>query len=106
MKMRHRILCVLTLVCLMIGCFGGASAETVESVDYAGQVELNMVSNSAKQEVTVKTFIDGDTTHFFVPETVSADGVLKARYLAVNTPEVTGKIEEYGKRLLSLPEKS
>jgi len=48
--------------------------------------------------VTVKTFIDGDTTHFFVPESVVETGVLKARYLAVNTPETTGKIEEYGKK--------
>jgi endonuclease YncB( thermonuclease family) len=50
-----------------------------------------------KQEVTVKNFVDGDTTHFYVPNNVMTTGVLKARYLAVNTPESTGKIEEYGK---------
>ena len=74
-----------------------APAELSEPVDYAGSVELNMNSETAKQEVTVKTFVDGDTTHFFVPESVDPDGVLKARYLAINTPESTGKIEEYGK---------
>jgi endonuclease YncB( thermonuclease family) len=47
--------------------------------------------------VTVKNFIDGDTVHFYVPTTVTKDGVLKARFLAVDTPESTGKIEEYGK---------
>ena len=56
-----------------------------------------MNSETVKQEVTVRTFIDGDTVHFNVPETVMETGVLKARFLAINTPESTGKIEEYGK---------
>ena len=46
----------------------------------------------------MKQFVDGDTTHFFVPSSVMPGGVLKARYLAVNTPESTGKIEEFGKK--------
>ena len=70
----------------------------VETVDYAASVKLNMDSETAKQTVTVKMFIDGDTTHFYVPTSVSPNGVLKARYLAINTPESTGKIEEYGKK--------
>ena len=61
-------------------------------------MKLNMDSETAKQTVTVKMFIDGDTTHFYVPTSVSPNGVLKARYLAINTPESTGKIEEYGKK--------
>ena len=69
-----------------------------EVVDYASQVKLNMSSNSAKIEATVKTFVDGDTTHFYVSEDLVEDGVLKARYLAINTPESTGKVEEYGKK--------
>ena len=73
------------------------SAEP-EVVDFVTQLKLDMSSDTLKQEVTVKTFVDGDTTHFYVPESVMADGVLKARYLAVNTPESTGKIEEYGKK--------
>ena len=77
-------------------------AETTEApleiVDYAAAVKLNMASSTIKQEVTVKTFIDGDTVHFHVPSNVSDDGVLKARFLAINTPESTGKIEEYGKK--------
>ena len=31
-----------------------------EVVDYASKVELNMSSNSAKVEATVKTYVDGD----------------------------------------------
>lgn len=69
----------------------------IETVDHAGTVKLNMNSSTIKQEVTVKTFVDGDTTHFNVPESIMPDGIFKARYLAINTPESTGKIEEYGK---------
>ena len=69
-----------------------------EIVDYASQVKLNMSSNTAKTEATVKTFVDGDTTHFYVSSDLVEGGVFKARYLAINTPESTGKIEEYGKK--------
>lgn len=89
---------------LLLGASVGCGADDVtedagktEHVDYASAVKLDMSSETVKQEVTVKGFIDGDTTHFYVPESVSAGGVLKARYLAVNTPESTGKIEEWGK---------
>ena len=74
------------------------SAEPTENVDYAVSVKLDMNSATIKQEVTVKQFIDGDTTHFHVPTSMMPGGVLKGRYLAVNTPESTGKIEEYGKK--------
>ncbi|MCD7859159.1 MAG: thermonuclease family protein [Firmicutes bacterium] len=73
------------------------SAAVVEEIDYVASLKLDMNSETAKQEVTVKQFIDGDTTHFNVPTSVDASGVLKARYIAINTPESTGKIEEYGK---------
>ena len=75
-----------------------AVGETVyESVDYASLLKLDFSSSTKKAEVTVRLFVDGDTTHFNVSSSVSSDGVLKARYLAVNTPESTGKIEEWGK---------
>ena len=99
------------VMCLVLGSLaacgnnnageGGSSQNTKNKgdvVDYASQVKLDMTSGTAKQEVTVKLFVDGDTTHFYVPESVMSNGVLKARYLAVNTPESTGKIEEYGKK--------
>lgn len=72
--------------------------ETIEEIDYASSVSLNWSSNSFKEIVTVKSFVDGDTVHFHVPELVDRTGVVKARFLAVNTPESTGKIEEYGKK--------
>lgn len=73
------------------------AAVPAEEIDYAGQLQLDMSSDTAKAEVTVKQFVDGDTTHFYVPGSVMENGVLKGRYLAINTPESTGKIEEYGK---------
>lgn len=75
----------------------GATVQEAEFIDYAGQLKLDMSSETAKVEATVKSFVDGDTTHFNVPAEVAENGVLKARYLAINTPESTGKIEEYGK---------
>ena len=88
------------LLCLMLA--GSALAQTpAEPIDFAGQLRLNLTSETVKTEVTVKTFVDGDTTHFHVPLEVAESGVLRARYLAVNTPEITGKVEEYGKKAAS-----
>lgn len=91
--------------CLAIILFSGCAGEkqkleediSNDAVNYAASIALDMSSETVKQEVTVKTFVDGDTTHFHVSSDFNDTGVLKARYLAVNTPESTGKIEEYGK---------
>ena len=77
----------------------GAKVDTdvpPEPVDYVSQPKLDMNSSTKKQEVAVKNYVDGDTTHSNVPTSVSETGVLKARYRAINTPESTGKIEDYG----------
>lgn len=69
-------------------------------VDYVDQCKLDMNSNTKKYTAQniVRMYIDGDTTHFNVPvSTDHPEGVLKARYLAVNTPESTGQVEPYGK---------
>jgi len=107
MKFSGKLLVFTALVCLFLTACGGEAAPTeplagtdptpAEWVDYAASVQPDLSSGTAKETVTVKSFIDGDTVHFHVPESVMADGVLKARFLAINTPESTGKIEEYGK---------
>lgn len=101
------------LALMLSGCnlFGGQPDGTTENssnntgtespgetVDYASILKLDMSSETLKQVVTVKNYVDGDTTHFHVPQNVAEGGVLKARYLAIDTPESTGKIEAYGKK--------
>ncbi len=93
MKHLTRFALILAVLLCAVGC---GMAE--EPIDYAASVRLNMASETVKAQVSVRTFVDGDTTHFEVPADVSSSGVLKARYLAINTPESTGRIEEYGKK--------
>lgn len=102
MKRNIRLISVFLLIALLAAAFtscelisgiGGGSS----GVDYVSELKLDMDSPTLKQEATVKAYVDGDTTHFYVPKSVSSSGVLKARYLAINTPESTGRIEEYGK---------
>ena len=121
--MMKKLFAMLAALCILLGCLAGCNGNgdgaattapsvnsngsgtgtqqpqvDFEGIDYAGQVQLDMDSDTVKQEVTVKSYIDGDTTHFYVPESVVENGLLKARYLAVNTPESTGKIEVWGKK--------
>lgn len=80
-----------------------------EWVDYVSNLTLDLSSDTKKQEVKVRTYVDGDTTHFdpikdssITPynaaDFAKTDGYVKARYLAINTPESTGQIEEWGKK--------
>ena len=99
------LLTVFALILGTCGCAGPAQPDTTpatqptlgEFVDYVATLTLDMTSDSAKEEVTVKTFVDGDTVHFYVSQAIHESGVLKGRFLGINTPESTGKIEEYGK---------
>ncbi len=92
------VLVVLTVLFASVSCVDNKGDGKTEHKDYAASVTLDMSSSATlKQEVSVHAFIDGDTTHFTVPTSLVPGGVLKARYLAINTPESTGKIEEWGK---------
>ena len=106
-KLFISVLCavVMALPILLISACG----EKAEHVDYVGNLHLDFSTKTKKQEVTVRTFIDGDTTHFdpvtdstITPynaaDFASTQGYIKARYLAINTPESTGQIEEWGKK--------
>ncbi len=83
------------------GTVPSADKPELVFVDYVAETKLDLKSETKKVEATVKSYVDGDTTHFNVSTDVSPDGVLKARYLCVNTPESTGKIEEWGKKASS-----
>ncbi len=90
----------LLLLCTLVLCFSACGGEEDGGhKDFAAATVFDPNSTeTAKAEVTVKNFIDGDTTHFYVPTSISSTGVLKARYLGINTPESTGQIEPYGKK--------
>lgn len=95
-----RILSLLLLICIAVTSLASCDLfnfGSVKKTDYADQVKLDLNSGRLTQEVTVHQYVDGDTTHFNVPTSINEKGVLKARYLAVNTPESTGAIEEWGK---------
>jgi len=99
MTMNKRLIALLALLCMLLTCMVGCGGEQEpEFVDYVAETKLDLNSDTMKQEVTVKSYIDGDTTHFYVPSAISDTGVLKARYMGINTPESTGKIEEWGKK--------
>lgn len=105
----------LSVPLLATACNKGSEGDngSTKHIDYAGQLELDFTSKTKKQEVTVRLFVDGDTTHFdpvpnsslpgcnnaadFSVDTAPTKGYAKARYLGVNTPESTGQIEEWGK---------
>ena len=102
-KLTALVLAVLLVAGVFAGCQGTeptttAPKQELQVVDYVEKTKLDMTSSTWKMEVTVKTYVDGDTTHFNVPTDICDDGILKARYLCVNTPESTGKIEEWGKK--------
>lgn len=91
----------------------GTGEEDDKHVDYVSQCKLDFDSETKKQEVTVRLYVDGDTTHFdpvansslkgcnnaadFSSDSAPTKGYAKARYLAINTPESTGQIEPFGK---------
>ena len=101
MNKRFRLLSLVLLLAIVLSCAAcgpaGSGGSSVDTIDYAASVKLDMSSETAKEEVTVHSFIDGDTTHFNLSSEIDGSHVLKVRYLAINTPESTGKIEEFGK---------
>ena len=100
-----RLLAMGLALLLLLPCFaacapanGGEDAPKKEHVDYVAQTKLDETSTSRKITAEVKSYIDGDTTHFYVETSAEfPDGVVKARYLAIDTPESTGRLEEWGK---------
>lgn len=94
-----KLIAALLLLCTLSTVFYACGEDDVPAhIDYAAEVKLDTNSETLKQEVTVKSYIDGDTTHFYFPGSQFEGGVVKARYLAINTPESTGRIEEWGKK--------
>ena len=77
---------------------GNTGEDELQFVDYAAQLKFNPNSGKKWTYATVKSYIDGDTTHFYVDHSVMEEGYVKARYLGINTPESTGIVEPWGKK--------
>ena len=113
-----KIVCLIVLSCMLISVFTGCDTAgndgttpsgtqpgqnnqptegKIEEKDYAASVKLDMNSDSLKAEATVSSYVDGDTTWFNVDKSVMGTAEVKTRYIAINTPESTGTIEEWGK---------
>lgn len=107
-KNLFRFLSLLLVVCTVAAAFAacdlpfGKEPDPTEAphVDYVAMAKLDMNSSTKKKEVTwgERSHIDGDTTHFEVEKDFDASKLMKVRYLAVNTPESTGQVEEWGKK--------
>lgn len=75
---------IATVLCLLL-CLTACGREEPQPV-------LEPSRETAQCAATVSAFVDGDTVRF-----LTENGEMTARFLAINTPESTGKIEEYGK---------
>ena len=104
-----KLVSLILSVCMIAAAFAACDQQPAgdstsgqkefQHVDYVMETKLDMNSTTKKQEVRFgdRSHIDGDTSHFEVSTSVDPSGVIKARYLAVDTPESTGQIEEWGK---------
>lgn len=103
-KVMLRFLSLLLAICVIGAVFTACNQKETPDpgpvhVDYVAQTKLDLSGTTLTQEVTwgKHSHIDGDTSHFEVSRSVDSSGVIKARYLAIDTPESTGQIEEWGK---------
>ena len=105
MKKNRLFLAALLSLTALVSCGGNnpsvtpsentSISEELQFIDYASQFKYDENSTRVKEIVTVKNFVDGDTVHF--NSVNGKNGVLKARFLGVDTPESTGKVQNWGK---------
>lgn len=100
-------LTVLTVILLLASCGqknteedGWSYTRPSNLPDFATRVTLDTSSldsdfeKTGRGRVTVEQFIDGDTVHFW---NNSKTEIIKVRFLAIDTPESTGRVEPWGK---------
>ena len=97
--MKKTLFKLFSIIALALTLFVSAGCDKEpEHVDYVAQLKLDLNSkDTLKEEVTVYNHVDGDTTHFYSNNKLAQDGILKARYNAIDTPESTIKVEAWGK---------
>lgn len=91
---------LLALLLLVLFIFFVSSCNDSKVVDYVAQTKLEQTFSSTSsftgadgiEEVTLYQAVDGDTIHV----TDKAGTILKLRFLGVDTPESTSKVEPWG----------
>jgi len=100
MKMKKMLLLptMLLVATSLVGC-GGKQAEFIDYT-HNGSIKLTLDYKNHNfytdgiEQVSLKSTIDGDTAHF---TPASGGEVIKSRFYGIDTPESTGKIQEWGK---------
>lgn len=101
MNLKRKILYVSALV---LFSFSNTSCDQESKfIDYAHNGSIQLFGDYKGKDffkdgiaqVEVVYYIDGDTTHFKMKDS-SNTTLIKSRYYGIDTPESTGKIEEYG----------
>ena len=98
--MKKNIVFALSFVALAI--FNTVSCNSGKFVDYTKESNVKLTLDykgkdfykDSIEQVNVAYYIDGDTTHFKSINNNTPN--IKIRYYGIDTPESTGKIEEYG----------
>ena len=111
----RKALCLILAVLTVISAFALSSCKVKKDdgeddtwdytrpeglTDFATSVRLNEsnldsdFNETGRGYVTVELVIDGDTAHFW---NNSKTEILKVRFIAIDTPESTGKVEPWGK---------
>ena len=105
--MKHNIIKLLvisfaTFLTVSCGNNGGGNSGS-QKIDYAENEAIRLSLDYAGHDfftdgvgqVTLKSPIDGDTAHFY-PVVGNQNKIIKSRFWGVDTPESTGRVEEYG----------
>lgn len=107
MKLKKIVLTALSILFASVtlaSCGGGSAQEETELIDYVHTSEEVRLRLDYKDrnfltdgigEVTLSMAIDGDTAHF-KPKNGSTHDLIKSRFYGVDTPESTGKVENWG----------
>lgn len=90
----------------LFGCGGNnSSTNPTQKVDYIYDDDAKLALDYKDRDffkdgigqVSLKTNIDGDTAHFTPLNTTTSSETIKARFYGIDTPESTGKVQEWGK---------
>lgn len=103
--MKNNLIKTGIIILLAVATFGLTSCDKDPIfIDYVndGSVKLNLPYEGKDfyadgvGKVTLALHIDGDTTHFRPVVTTTSSENIKARYYGIDTPESTGRVQEWG----------